>query len=63
MRYDFRCPTCKKGYEVTTPASKRDELHLCPKGHPMQRQLSVPMAQMWTGKFQGRWNKVKEGEW
>jgi putative FmdB family regulatory protein len=63
MTYDFYCQACKKGYEVTTPVSKRDEPHRCPKGHVMRRQLSVGLGVQWSGKFQGRWDKVKEGVW
>lgn len=63
MTYDFYCPTCRKAHEVTTPASKRDELHRCPKGHAMQRQLSVPMATLWSGKFHSPWDKKANGVW
>lgn len=63
MRYDFYCQACRKGYEVTTTASKRDEPHKCPQGHVMRRQLSVPMATLWAGKFHSPWNKKETGEW
>lgn len=63
MTYDFNCPTCRKAYEVQTPASKRDDPRRCPKGHRMRRQLSRPLAVRWEGRFQGRWDKVAKGEW
>ncbi len=61
--YDFYCPSCRKTHERILPAARRNDTIKCPQGHAMKRQLSAPMATLWNGKFQGRWNKVKEGEW
>ena len=54
--YDFVCDNCNFTKEVHVKADWRDSIHLtCPDcGTPLRRCLSVPMVEIWGGKFGSR---------
>ncbi|HXV44666.1 MAG TPA: FmdB family zinc ribbon protein [Anaerolineae bacterium] len=32
--YQYHCPTCQALFEQFVPVEKRDEVEVCPSGHP-----------------------------
>lgn len=61
--YVFICPKCKRQTDKQLKVAGRDQPQLCTCGGRLRRKPTMPMATLWRGKFQGRWNKVAEGDW
>ena len=57
--FDFKC-TCGLIAEHRVSAADRDTVTIiCECGGQMGRLFSMPMAVLWVGKFQGRWDKIQ----
>ena len=62
--YDFVCDNCGHVHEVNVKAEWRNSLNLdCPEcGTRLRRKISLPMAEIWGGKFGSRALKKQDND-